>query len=346
MRIMAHKKSCFTTMLRHMFCSGLIVMFELVALTSLASPAISGVAARQRYPWNGLVDVIVTIQGTEDDADAAQFSFVATNGTTLAAIPVAHISCNGTAVGSGDVWTRKFIWDAKADVGAVKIDDVILSVDASFGVQLWENGPYWAECNIGATKPEECGYYFWWGDTIGYKRNANNSGWISVNNSAEFSFSSENCPTYNKSISELKSAGYIDSTGNFTAAHDAVTAYLGASWRMPTYSQLSALRTNCTTTWTNRNGMCGRLIRGKGAYSSHSIFLPAAGYGCNTGIYELGATGYFWSVSQHFTDPYSHVYYKDHANTLYWDSGYFSIGNSGSPRYWGVPIRPLREFVQ
>ena len=137
-------------------------MFELVALTSLASPAISGVAARQRYPWNGLVDVVVTIQGTEDDADAAQFSFVATNGTTLAAIPVAHISCNGTAVGSGDVWTRKFIWDAKADVGAVKIDDVILSVDACFGVQLWENGPYWATCNVGATKPEESGYYFWW----------------------------------------------------------------------------------------------------------------------------------------------------------------------------------------
>ena len=23
-----------------------------------------------------------------------------------------------------------------------------------------ENGPYWAECNVGATKPEEYGYYF------------------------------------------------------------------------------------------------------------------------------------------------------------------------------------------
>ena len=39
------------------------------------------------------------------------------------------------------------------------------------GVQLWENGPYWAECNVGATKPEEYGYYFWWGDTVGYARN-------------------------------------------------------------------------------------------------------------------------------------------------------------------------------
>ena len=30
-------------------------------------------------------------------------------------------------------------------------------------VQLWENGPYWAETNIGAAEPWESGYYFWWG---------------------------------------------------------------------------------------------------------------------------------------------------------------------------------------
>ena len=40
------------------------------------------------------------------------------------------------------------------------------------GVQLWENGPYWAECNVGAARPEESGYYFWWGDTVGYTRDA------------------------------------------------------------------------------------------------------------------------------------------------------------------------------
>ena len=37
-------------------------------------------------------------------------------------------------------------------------------------VQLWEDGPYWATRNIGAEKPEDYGYYFWWGDTVGYKR--------------------------------------------------------------------------------------------------------------------------------------------------------------------------------
>ena len=46
----------------------------------------------------------------------------------------------------------------------------------SVGVQLWKDGPVWAFCNIGATVPEECGYYFWWGDTVGYVRENNN--WV------------------------------------------------------------------------------------------------------------------------------------------------------------------------
>lgn len=62
------------------------------------------------------------------------------------------------------------------------------------GVQLWDGGPYWAECNVGASKPEEYGYYFWWGDAIGYKRNSSDSSWDSVKIGAPFSFSRSNCP--------------------------------------------------------------------------------------------------------------------------------------------------------
>ena len=31
-------------------------------------------------------------------------------------------------------------------------------------VPLWEGGPYWADRNIGAERPEDYGYYFWWGE--------------------------------------------------------------------------------------------------------------------------------------------------------------------------------------
>ena len=64
---------------------------------------------------------------------------------------------------------------------------VVTIAEAGFGgVQLWANGPHWAECNVGAEKPEECGYYFWWGDTVGYTNTG--SGWISVDDGTEFLF--------------------------------------------------------------------------------------------------------------------------------------------------------------
>ena len=95
------------------------------------------------------------------------------------------------------------------------------------GVQLWENGPYWAECDVGATVPEEYGYYFWWGDTVGYTRSGgtwNDYGW--GDGSGDYSgvtwvsstgaqmgsspFTDSSCPTYGKDNSALLSAGYID----------------------------------------------------------------------------------------------------------------------------------------
>ena len=39
---------------------------------------------------------------------------------------------------------------------------------AQKGVRLWEGGPLWADRNVGADEPWEPGYYFWWGDTVGY----------------------------------------------------------------------------------------------------------------------------------------------------------------------------------
>lgn len=105
----------------------LLSMLPLVAVAG--EVAVTSVTARQRYPWNGLVDITVTIQGTADDLLVTEYSFVATNSATKLEIPVVHVTRNGDDVGSGSVWTRKFIWDAKADVGAVKIVDVAFTVD-------------------------------------------------------------------------------------------------------------------------------------------------------------------------------------------------------------------------
>ena len=216
------------------------------------------------------------------------------------------------------------------------------------GVQLWEGGPYWAECNVGATKPEEYGYYFWWGDTVGYTRsggtwegsNSRYSGvtWVSSTGQQMSSpFLDSSCPTYGKNNAALLSAGYIDSTGNLVAAYDAATAHLGAPWRMPTDAEFSALIDNCTTTWITTNGVPGRLVTGKDSYANRSIFLPAAGVGRDSRLYSPGSIGIFWSSTPNSAK-------SDNAWDLYFASSYFNRDDYG--RFLGQSVRPVRGFAE
>jgi len=85
-------------------------------------------------------------------------------------------------------------------------------------VQLWEGGPYWADTNIGAEKPWESGYHFWWGDTVGYKRQGD--AWVASDGSkSNFSFEKKNAPTYGKRIAELQSEGWITRDGVLSSVH-------------------------------------------------------------------------------------------------------------------------------
>lgn len=310
-------------------CVLVVMGFGLAAYS--AAPMVTSVAAQQRYPWNGLVDIVVTFNGAESDVAKANCTFAATNSATKTALAIAHVTQQGNDTGSGTTWTRRFIWNTNADLGEVKIDgvelfadvEVVEEDDGSGGVQLWEGGPYWATCNVGASKPEEYGLYFWWGDTVGH--------------AGDWAFSSANCPTSGKSISDLQSLGYIDSTGNLAPAHDAARAHWGSPWRMPTDAEFAALISNCDTQWTTRNGVSGRLVKGRGAYSSKSIFLPAAGYGYDSYLYFLGSYGYYWSSS-----PSSD--YSNYAWFLYFYSGNFYRYRNN--RYNGQSVRPVRGFAK
>ena len=303
----------------------------------------TAVTAQQRYPWNGLVDITVTLSGTSNDAARAVCTFVATNCATGAALDVSHVTGGNVVSGGGNTWTQQFVWDAAADIGEVKIADLELAVAAKQldGVQLWEGGPYWAECNVGASKPEECGYCFWWGDTIGYSVNTNSATstdgnrwegvkWVSSKGD-EMSgspFRGSACPTYDKTSAQLQAAGYIDSTGNLVAAHDAATAHLGAPWRMPTGADCNDLKSKCDTTWETCNGVWGRRVTGRGVYSSKSIFLPAAGEGYNTSFFDFGAYGDYWDAQ---------------SGILSVSSNRLAVG--GGPEYNGLSVRPVRGFA-
>ncbi len=106
---------------------------------------------------------------------------------------------------------------------------------------------------------------------------------------------------------------------------------------MPTSEEIQALVDNCTTTWITTNGVSGRLVTGKGAYANRSIFLPAAGYGYDSYLYDPGSYGNYWSSSPDSDD-------SDLAWYLDFNSSNFSRYTDG--RYGGQFVRPVRGFAE
>lgn len=176
----------------------------------------------------------------------------------------------------------------------------------------------WATCNVGATKPEEYGDYFAWGET-------------QPNSTYDWSTykycngSSNTLTKYNNS----SRYGTVDNKTTLEAADDAARANWGGSWRMPTKAEQDELRNNCTWTWTTQNGVNGYKVTGT---NGNSIFLPAAGYRYDRSLYYAGSYGYYWSSSL-YTD------YPNLAYSLYFDLS--SVDWYYSNRYYGQSVRPV-----
>ena len=203
-------------------------------------------------------------------------------------------------------------------------------------VQLWEGGPYWAEMNIGAKKPEEFGYYFWWGDTVGYK--CENDAWVaSDGSSSNFSFEGKKSPTYGKSVQSLRDEGWTTVDGNLTPEHDAAHVQWGGGWRMPTNQEIIDLSGKCEWTRTTTNGVKGYLVRGKGVYASASIFLPAAVRIRGTSFFGSEYGGDYWaSHSDHNRGLYS-------ASLNFWSKEH---GRFRSYQYEGFSVRPVQGVAK
>ena len=309
-----------------------LFVFTIVASAStFATVEVSEVTAKQRSPW-GIVDVSVKLAGPSYELDNIGCLFWAVDNDTQEPISLAHFTMTRTNVLSNTTRSFNYLWRANDDVGDIKIDDVALHVD--LGVQLWEDGPYWAECNVGASSPEGYGYYFWWGDTIGYTNSG--TAWVSLDGkNSTFPFSTENytIETYRMSIDDLLLNGYIDSTTNLVARHDAATTHLGAPWRMPTYAEINAMIKKCTSEWISTNGVCGCLVRGNTpGYTNRCIFLPAAGYAYGSTISDLRSKGYYSSST-----PANNcgVWYLKAHSKLQQGCGIFD-------RNQGRPVRPVR----
>ncbi len=155
-----------------------MVLVALAAtLGAWAAPTATDITAKQRYPWNGLVDITCKVSGIDADASGYEFAVVVVDKDSGREYTVSNFSIqhNGEEVpdacGNGDY---SLLWNAREDIGQVVFERMTVRITlealaVSVGkVQLWKDGPYWADRNIGAKKPEDSGLYFWWGDTIGH----------------------------------------------------------------------------------------------------------------------------------------------------------------------------------
>ena len=190
-------------------------------------------------------------------------------------------------------------------------------------MQLWAGGPYWATTNIGASTPEEYGYYFAWGYTKGCVRNSGNDGWVLASDG--------------KTAKQLNTTDFPDlspASGDvLEAAKDAATQNWGSGWRMPTQTDFDNLKSYCDITYV-KTGTMGVRFTGKDSYSGNSIFLPAAGCGVGSGLGSAGSGCLYWSSTQAFSDAYL-------LNSHTVGSSYVSSAS----KYYGCPVRPVRSSL-
>ena len=322
-----------------------IIITTICIMTAMAfaAPTVTDVVAKQRYPW-GWVDITCKVTGIEDSKPYEfRVNVVMPDSGTTNGLSQFWVEQNGTRQNNFELTANgdyHLIWDAKAELGSVLCTNMIVCVSMGVvheKVQLWEGGPYWATTNIGAEKPEDYGYYFWWGDTVGYKRG--NGKWVACDGSnSNFSFTEGNVPTYRKSNSALQSEGWITADGVLAPEHDAAHKHWGGNWRMPTNQELDDLISTCDWTWTPLNGVNGYVIRGRGDYASNGIFLPCAGRGDWISLLSAVSDGFYWS-----SVPYSR-------NSSYsWNLSFFSGSygaNSNVNRCGGQSVRPLQGLTK
>ena len=149
----------------------------------------------------------------------------------------------------------------------------------------------WATCNVGASKPEDNGNLYAWGETeVKEQYTMRTSKW---------GFMPFSLKKYNIDSEQ----GTVDNKTTLDFEDDVAHVTWGGNWRMPTREEMDELHDNCTWEWTTLNGVNGyRVTSKKQGYTDRSIFLPAAGYKAN-GRYEYGSNGNYWSRSL-MTDPY------------------------------------------
>ncbi|MBQ6014889.1 MAG: Ig-like domain-containing protein [Bacteroidales bacterium] len=180
------------------------------------------------------------------------------------------------------------------------------------------SGLKWGSMNVGASKPEDYGNHYAWGETETKTKYTTSNYKFGPVKYSEITL-------YSKY--ETKQGG--DKKTVLEAEDDAASANLGNGWRMATFAEWKELRESCTWTWTQRNGINGMLVTGP---NGKSIFLPASGV-FQSSLGKKGTYGSYWTSTLASAEGM--------ANAV----DFYSGGNDKAliDRSTGLSVRPVKN---
>ena len=171
----------------------------------------------------------------------------------------------------------------------------------------------WSGCNLGANKPTDYGRYYAWGEIVPDKS----------------LFTLDTYSLYDASVGSYLKYNKQD---KLTAldVHDDAAYQTNQVWHIPTSTEWSNLRNNCTWREFEWNGVLGMLATGKKTgYQHRAIFFPYAGGQDEEGTGFVGEYAFLWTSTLSDTENARAVMMGEQKCT----TGY-------EPRFCGASIRP------
>lgn len=178
------------------------------------------------------------------------------------------------------------------------------------------SGTKWSCCNLGATKPEEYGNFYAWGETGGYTSKGEIEGSSDYSayemsdrifNWAHYKWCNGSFYTLTKYCTQ-EGYGTVDGKTKLGLTDDAAHVSWGGNWRMPTEDEIKELIENTYFGYQPEivNGVIGYKLSNKNNEDNY-IFLPAAGYRGDEYIRYPGNYGRYWGSTVDKEGPHNAI---------------------------------------
>ena len=176
------------------------------------------------------------------------------------------------------------------------------------------SGTLWASCNVGATKPEEVGGYYAWGET-----------------EEKAEYTKDTYLYWSNQFNGGDDIGENICGTNYDVAH----VKWSQGWQMPDLDQIKELLENCSHEVVEQNNVKGMKFTGT---NGNSIFLPITGLYIGNKVYGKDDYCVYWTgIPPTPLGTAVYYLYVDGKGETHWDY----LPENRYYRYYGMPIRPV-----